>query len=102
MKMTLVGLGVIGILFSPVSFGICLGILEDKSWCEYKKKKDEDGRLCYKLADRQCEKRHDSDNTSYPHVISDSYGFCMDSVRRSCYKRLGYDGSLPDDNWFPE
>ena len=73
MKMTLVGLAVIGILFSPVSFGICLGIFEEKSWCEYKEKFKKDFKACALLSKRRCAKVKESNPMGYE--------ICTDSVR---------------------
>ena len=83
MKMTLVGIGVIGILFSPVSFGICLGILEDKSWCEYKEKFEKDFDVCKQLSWRRCEKY--DNNKDYM-----KYSNCMHRMRISCMRSLGH------------
>jgi hypothetical protein len=84
MKMTLVGIGVIGILFSPVSFGICLGILEDKSWCEYKEKFEKDFDVCKQLSWRRCAKFKKSNPIGYDNCIGRERVSCMRSLGNHC------------------
>jgi hypothetical protein len=81
--MTLVGFAVIGILFSPVSFGICLGIFEKKSLCEVGEKYDKDRDICAQLSWRRCEKY--DNNEDYM-----KYNNCIHRMRISCMRNLGH------------